>query len=134
MTETTSLNEGVDTKTSENKSAGLASLKMTQLQQLASQLGITGGSRMRKADLVKAIGEHQRGGSVAAKEAKAAKSEAAPAAEQQPTETKARSRRAPKTHRQQKLKLHHRRSQLPKQRTTRPQDRSLHAPVAHRVE
>ena len=96
MTETTSLNEGVDTKTSENKSAGLASLKMTQLQQLASQLGITGGSRMRKADLVKAIGEHQRGGSVAAKEAKAAKSEAAPAAEQQPTETKARSRRAPK--------------------------------------
>jgi len=96
VTETTSLNEGVDTKTSENKSAGLASLKMTQLQQLASQLGITGGSRMRKADLVKAIGEHQRGGSVAAKEAKAAKSEAAPAAEQQPTETKARSRRAPK--------------------------------------
>ncbi|MEG0211456.1 MAG: Rho termination factor N-terminal domain-containing protein, partial [Glutamicibacter sp.] len=72
MTETTSLNEGVDTKTSENKSAGLASLKMTQLQQLASQLGITGGSRMRKADLVKAIGDHQRGGSVAAKDAKAA--------------------------------------------------------------
>ena len=98
MTETTSLNEGVDTKTSETKSAGLASLKMTQLQQLASQLGITGGSRMRKADLVKAIGDHQRGGSVAAKEAKAAKAEAAPAAApaEQPKETKARSRRAPK--------------------------------------
>ena len=98
MTETTSLNEGVDTKTSETKSAGLASLKMTQLQQLASQLGITGGSRMRKADLVKAIGDHQRGGSVAAKDAKAAKADtgtaAAPA--EQPKETKARSRRAPK--------------------------------------
>jgi len=98
VTETTSLNEGVDTKTSETKSAGLASLKMTQLQQLASQLGITGGSRMRKADLVKAIGDHQRGGSVAAKDAKAAKADtgtaAAPA--EQPKETKARSRRAPK--------------------------------------
>ena len=101
MTETTSLNEGVDTKTSETKSAGLASLKMTQLQQLASQLGITGGSRMRKADLVKAIGDHQRGGSVAAKDAKAAKeqkpeAEAASAPAEQPKQTKARSRRAPK--------------------------------------
>lgn len=98
MTETTSLNEGVDTKTSETKSAGLASLKMTQLQQLASQLGITGGSRMRKADLVKAIGDHQRGGSVAAKDAKAAKAdtETAAAPAEQPKETKARSRRAPK--------------------------------------
>jgi len=98
VTETTSLNEGVDTKTSETKSAGLASLKMTQLQQLASQLGITGGSRMRKADLVKAIGDHQRGGSVAAKDAKAAKAdtETAAAPAEQPKETKARSRRAPK--------------------------------------
>ncbi|WP_334123504.1 transcription termination factor Rho [Glutamicibacter sp.] len=104
MTETTSLNEGVDTKTSETKSAGLASLKMTQLQQLASQLGITGGSRMRKADLVKAIGDHQRGGSVAAKDAKASKAATAPKAEaeadaapaEQPKETKARARRAPK--------------------------------------
>ncbi|MGQ3385225.1 transcription termination factor Rho [Glutamicibacter sp. TV12E] len=98
MTETTSLNEGVDTKTSETKSAGLASLKMTQLQQLASQLGITGGSRMRKADLVKAIGDHQRGGSVASKDAKAAKAdtESAAAPAEQPKETKARSRRAPK--------------------------------------
>ena len=104
MTETTSLNEGVDTKTSETKSAGLASLKMTQLQQLASQLGITGGSRMRKADLVKAIGDHQRGGSVAAKDAKATKAAVAPKAEaeaaaapaEQPKETKARARRAPK--------------------------------------
>jgi len=53
---------------------------------------------MRKADLVKAIGDHQRGGSVAAKDAKAAKAdtETAAAPAEQPKETKARSRRAPK--------------------------------------
>ena len=108
MTETTSLNEGVDTKTSETKSSGLASLKMTQLQQLASQLGITGGSRMRKADLVAAISSHQRGGSIAAKDAEAAKAaevakaaepkaDAAqsPAAKEAPAKT-TRTRRAPK--------------------------------------
>ncbi|REE02663.1 transcription termination factor Rho [Citricoccus muralis] len=44
---------------------GLAGLKLAQLQALASQLGITGGSRMRKSDLVAAISSHQRGGSVA---------------------------------------------------------------------
>ncbi|WP_461635254.1 transcription termination factor Rho [Glutamicibacter soli] len=102
MTETTSLNEGVDTKTSETKSSGLASLKMTQLQQLASQLGITGGSRMRKADLVAAISSHQRGGSIAAKDAEAAKAAEpkadaaqAPAAKETPAKT-TRTRRAPK--------------------------------------
>jgi transcription termination factor Rho len=44
---------------------GLAGLKLAQLQALASQLGITGGSRMRKSDLVAAISSHQRGGAVA---------------------------------------------------------------------
>ncbi|MFB9069779.1 transcription termination factor Rho [Citricoccus parietis] len=43
----------------------MAGLKLAQLQALASQLGITGGSRMRKSDLVAAISSHQRGGSVA---------------------------------------------------------------------
>lgn len=47
------------------KSAGLAGLKLAQLQVLAGQLGITGGSRMRKGDLVEAISAHQRGSSVA---------------------------------------------------------------------
>ncbi|WP_425862421.1 transcription termination factor Rho [Arthrobacter sp. TWP1-1] len=47
------------------KSAGLAGLKLAQLQILAGQLGITGGSRMRKGDLVDAISAHQRGSSVA---------------------------------------------------------------------
>lgn len=50
-------------------SNGLAGLKLAQLQALASQLGITGGSRMRKSDLVEAISRHQRGGAVADREA-----------------------------------------------------------------
>ncbi|MGJ9402492.1 transcription termination factor Rho [Arthrobacter sp. KK5.5] len=65
MTETTSLPAGVETTDNEPKSSGLAGLKLAQLQALASQLGITGGSRMRKGDLVAAISNHQRGGSVA---------------------------------------------------------------------
>ncbi|WP_172627400.1 Rho termination factor N-terminal domain-containing protein, partial [Zafaria cholistanensis] len=106
MTETTSLPAGVDTTSAEApKSSGLAGLKLAQLQALASQLGITGASRMRKGDLVAAISSHQRGGSVAdreaaAKEAKApararaaqkapAQAEEAPAAEAQPAETPA---------------------------------------------
>jgi transcription termination factor Rho len=48
------------------KSSGLAGLKLAQLQALASQLGISGGSRMRKGDLVTAISAH-RAGSTASK-------------------------------------------------------------------
>lgn len=70
VTETTSLNSGVDNAESASseapaKSNGLAGLKLAQLQALAAQLGITGGSRMRKGDLVAAISAHQRGSSVA---------------------------------------------------------------------
>ncbi|MBM6623110.1 transcription termination factor Rho [Micrococcaceae bacterium RIT802] len=89
MTETTSLTAGVE-ETSTAPQNGLAGLKLAQLQALASQLGITGGSRMRKGDLVTAISNHQRGGSVADRE-KAPKAEAAkksqPSAEQAPAET-----------------------------------------------
>nr|WP_239537190.1 transcription termination factor Rho [Arthrobacter roseus] len=62
---------GVDTKSADtngaanSKGAGLAGLKLAQLQALAGQLGITGGSRMRKSDLVSAISDHQRGSTVA---------------------------------------------------------------------
>ncbi len=70
MTETTSLNAGVE-ENNASKGGGLAGLKLAQLQALASQLGITGGSRMRKSDLVTAISNHQRGGSVADRDAKA---------------------------------------------------------------
>ncbi|WP_343901967.1 transcription termination factor Rho [Arthrobacter rhombi] len=76
MTETTSLTAGVE-ETSTAPQNGLAGLKLAQLQALASQLGITGGSRMRKGDLVTAISNHQRGGSVADRE-KAPKAESAP--------------------------------------------------------
>lgn len=70
MTETTSLETGVERTGSAAAAAGgasqgLAGLKLAQLQVLAGQLGITGGSRMRKGDLVAAISAHQRGSSVA---------------------------------------------------------------------
>ncbi|WP_207344098.1 transcription termination factor Rho [Arthrobacter sp. E3] len=73
----------VDTtaKSAPAKSAGLAGLKLAQLQVLAGQLGITGGSRMRKGDLVDAISAHQRGSSVADRPARSAAKTAEPAAE-----------------------------------------------------
>ncbi|WP_024817293.1 transcription termination factor Rho [Arthrobacter sp. 31Y] len=69
MTETTELASAVDTTSSAadsstaatTKSSGLAGLKLAQLQALASQLGISGGSRMRKGDLVTAISAHRAG-------------------------------------------------------------------------
>ncbi|HET8878061.1 MAG TPA: transcription termination factor Rho [Arthrobacter sp.] len=67
MTETTELSPAVDTSSSAAataapaKSSGLAGLKLAQLQALASQLGISGGSRMRKGDLVSAISAHRAG-------------------------------------------------------------------------
>ncbi|MET4620480.1 transcription termination factor Rho [Arthrobacter sp. 2762] len=79
MTETTELASAVDTTTSAaesstaatTKSSGLAGLKLAQLQALASQLGISGGSRMRKGDLVTAISAHRAGTSTAKAPAKA---------------------------------------------------------------
>ncbi|MFF2029586.1 transcription termination factor Rho [Arthrobacter sp. NPDC058192] len=67
MTETTELSPAVDTSSAAGstaapaKSSGLAGLKLAQLQALASQLGISGGSRMRKGDLVTAISAHRAG-------------------------------------------------------------------------
>ncbi|MCC3267868.1 transcription termination factor Rho [Arthrobacter gengyunqii] len=121
MTDTTDLTTGVDSATAgtngeaTSKSSGLAGLKLAQLQALAGQLGITGGSRMRKGDLVTAISNHQRGGAVADRPVRGAKTEApkadvatagssapaaaeAPAAEQsapeRPARTRNRNRRA----------------------------------------
>ncbi|TVU63339.1 transcription termination factor Rho [Paenarthrobacter nitroguajacolicus] len=79
MTETTELASAVDTTSSAaesstaatTKSSGLAGLKLAQLQALASQLGISGGSRMRKGDLVTAISAHRAGTSTAKAPAKA---------------------------------------------------------------
>lgn len=67
MTETTELSPAVDISSAAElsaapaKSSGLAGLKLAQLQALASQLGISGGSRMRKGDLVTAISAHRAG-------------------------------------------------------------------------
>ncbi|MDR6413916.1 transcription termination factor Rho [Pseudarthrobacter sulfonivorans] len=80
MTETTELSSAVDTSTSAAgsstaapaKSSGLAGLKLAQLQALASQLGISGGSRMRKGDLVTAISAHRAGTPATKAPAKAA--------------------------------------------------------------
>ena len=65
----------------------LANLKVAQLRVLAQQLGIRGYLKLKKAELVQALEEHQRGGAVAASaepKAEASKPEApaeAPAAE-----------------------------------------------------
>ena len=96
MTETASLTAGTTTAgsddavqtTSTAKSNGLAGLKLAQLQALAGQLGITGGSRMRKGDLVAAISAHQRGSSVADRPARAA---SAPAETAEPAKRSTRS-------------------------------------------
>ncbi|MDP5228402.1 MULTISPECIES: transcription termination factor Rho [Arthrobacter] len=94
MTETTVQATAVDTASSAApaaKNAGLAGLKLAQLQALASQLGISGSSRMRKGDLVTAISDHQRGSSVADRPAKAAEAKTAETKTAAPkaTETKA---------------------------------------------
>ena len=72
-----------------NAGGGLASLKLAQLQALASQLGITGSRRMRKSDLVAAIADHQRGGAVADREAAEKRAAEKKAAEQQKAAEKA---------------------------------------------
>ncbi|WP_285725324.1 transcription termination factor Rho [Psychromicrobium xiongbiense] len=104
MTETTSPATGVDNAVSAASAAGtqsssspLAGLKLAQLQALAGQLGITGGSRMRKGDLVTVISAHQRGSSVADRSAAPArKAEAAPVVEAAPVEAASDGAAAPR--------------------------------------
>jgi transcription termination factor Rho len=78
VTETTELSSAVEPTSSAAesaapaKSSGLAGLKLAQLQALASQLGISGGSRMRKGDLVTAISAHRAGTPVSKAPARAA--------------------------------------------------------------
>ncbi|SDL36417.1 transcription termination factor Rho [Arthrobacter sp. ov407] len=116
MTETTELSPAVDTSsaaestTAPAKSSGLAGLKLAQLQALASQLGISGGSRMRKGDLVTAISAHRAGTPISKAPARAAEKASdngtvsqaaapatapakAPAAEEAPAQESPRARR-----------------------------------------
>lgn len=65
----------------------LANLKVAQLRVLAQQLGIRGYLKLKKAELVQALEEHQRGGAVAAPaepKSEAPKSEAAAESAQTP--------------------------------------------------
>lgn len=80
----------------------LANLKVAQLRVLAQQLGIRGYLKLKKAELVQALEEHQRGGAVAAPaepkpeapaEAPAAESADAPAAEKAEESKPRRTRR-----------------------------------------
>ena len=72
----------------------LANLKVAQLRVLAQQLGIRGYLKLKKAELVQALEEHQRGGAVAAPaapksekpKAEASKSEAPAEAAEAPAE------------------------------------------------
>lgn len=57
----------------------LANLKVAQLRVLAQQLGIRGYLKLKKAELVQALEEHQRGGAVAAPAAPKAETPAEPA-------------------------------------------------------
>ncbi|WP_138442559.1 transcription termination factor Rho [Sinomonas susongensis] len=88
MTQTTELNPAVEASTPP-ESKGIAGLKLAQLQALASQLGITGGSRMRKGDLVAAISAHQKGEPVVRRTAPAAQPSEQPAAAPEARETAA---------------------------------------------
>ncbi|WP_368885703.1 transcription termination factor Rho [Rothia mucilaginosa] len=80
----------------------LANLKVAQLRVLAQQLGIRGYLKLKKAELVQALEEHQRGGAVAAPaaskseapaEAPSAESADAPAAEKAEESKPRRTRR-----------------------------------------
>ena len=71
------------------KATGLSGMLLPELKQLAQQMGISGASSMKKADLVAAIGERQRGDG-AERPRRSARREQAPAAEAAaPAETSA---------------------------------------------
>ncbi|MDJ0334670.1 transcription termination factor Rho [Salinibacterium sp. G-O1] len=64
--------------TNVNSSSDLSALKLPELQALASSLGISGASKLRKGDLVAAINDNQNAGSSADSAAASAPTEAAP--------------------------------------------------------
>ncbi|MGV8895643.1 MAG: transcription termination factor Rho [Rhodoglobus sp.] len=64
--------------TNVNSSSDLSALKLPELQALASSLGISGASKLRKGDLVAAINDKQNAGSSADSAPASAPAEAAP--------------------------------------------------------
>ena len=77
----------------------LANLKVAQLRVLAQQLGIRGYLKLKKAELVQALEEHQRGGAVATPAAPKAEEKAAEASAEAPAEGEKDSEPVQKTRR-----------------------------------
>ncbi|MFX4285434.1 transcription termination factor Rho [Janibacter sp. G349] len=88
MTDTTT-GDSAAPATSEQprRSGALSAMRLAQLQQLASSMGITGTAKMRKSDLISAIRAQQSGSSAPAPAKSAAKS--APAAQSAPAKQSA---------------------------------------------
>ena len=84
MTDTTT---GASAETAEQprRSGALSAMRLAQLQQLASSMGITGTAKMRKSDLLAAIRERQSGSSAPARTSAPAGD--APRADKAPAET-----------------------------------------------
>jgi len=61
VTDTVHIADGEQPQASAALRGSLSTLRLTELQALASQLGITGTARMRKSDLVEAIRANQEG-------------------------------------------------------------------------
>ncbi|UTT66909.1 transcription termination factor Rho [Janibacter sp. CX7] len=91
MTDTTT-GDSAAPATSEQprRSGALSAMRLAQLQQLASSMGITGTAKMRKSDLISAIRAQQSGSSAPAPAKSAAKStsaaQSAPAKQSAPVE------------------------------------------------
>ncbi|WP_045822198.1 transcription termination factor Rho [Williamsia herbipolensis] len=78
------------TKTKPARAGGLSSMVLTELRQLAGELGIKGTSGMRKGDLVAAIADRQGGDSSRASRERTNQAPAAAKATEAPVDTTAR--------------------------------------------
>ena len=84
----------------------LANLKVAQLRVLAQQLGIRGYLKLKKAELVQALEEHQRGGAVAAPAApKSEKPKSEASKSEAPAEAAAEATQAPAAENTEESKL-----------------------------
>ncbi len=94
MTDT--IEPAVSTSGGSARSAGISTLRLPELQALASELGVKGTSKMRKGDLVQAISE-ARGGSrpQALEPGRAERSEVVAATDAPPRRTRAPREKAP---------------------------------------
>ena len=59
MTDTITGEPGATAEQPPRRSGALSAMRLAQLQQLASSMGISGTAKMRKSDLVAAIRDHR---------------------------------------------------------------------------